>query len=120
MAMTKAEKAELQGLRDRLALVSALRWTEAVKPDVPVPAHSDPATTGWAYNAPSLRIEQMWSESHAHGWGASRGRGSASQRGRALYSTRLLAVRAMRYEVEQECAAKLAQIDRMIEAEVTK
>jgi hypothetical protein len=120
MAMTKAEKAEMQALRDRLALVSALRWTEAVAPDVPVPAYGEPATSGWAHNPHAMRVDQMWSESQAHGWGAARGRDTASQRGRALYSTRLLALRAMRHAVELDCAARLAQVDKMIEAEVTK
>jgi hypothetical protein len=119
MAMTKAEKAELQGLRDRLALISALRWTELVAPDVLVPAYGE-ATSGWDYNKHAHRVDVMWSESHASGWGAARGRDTASQRGRALYSSKLLALRAMRHAVELECAARLAQVDKMIEAEVTK
>ena len=116
MAMTKAEKAELQGLRDRLALVSALRWTEAVAPDLPAPAYGEPATSGW--DRDGLR---SWSESHRHGSGPAPEPGrSGYQRGRALYSSKLLALRAMRHKVELECAARLAQVDKMIEAEVTK
>lgn len=116
MAMTKAEKAKLAALDAELALVRALRWTAPVQPDLPVPEFGQ-TTSGWQINTYSGRVYEAWSESAAHGEGKARG-SYGSQKGIPLYSTRLLALQAMRAAVELECAQKLAAIDAQIAKEV--
>jgi len=46
--------------------------------------------------------------------------GIASQRGCELFSTRLLALRALRHAVEKDSAGKLRKIDEQIELENSK
>lgn len=126
MAMNKKEKAELQAAIDRADLNIALRWTEPVERDVPPPPRSDIGaryTSGWDYNAYSNRVYRGWSDSVAHGDGdpptpQTRYKSSASQGARPYYSTELLALKAMRHEVERDAATKLMRIDRMIAAAV--
>lgn len=120
MAMNKKEQAEMQALRDKLALVSALRWTEPVARDLPPPSTFNGETSGFEFNSYSGTVLPAWSNSSAHGIGRpSREKGySASQNSRTLFSTRLLALKALRHEVEIEAAKKLAKIDSEIEAEL--
>lgn len=114
MAMNKAEK---QVLEDALTL-AALRWTAPVAPDL-VATDYKVLTKGYLYNSYSPRVEPACSTTIYHSFG--RGDKTTSQGSRDLYSTKLLALRAMRYEVEKEAAKKLRAIDKMIEAEqVTK
>lgn len=115
MAMNKAEKTGLEEART----IAALRWSAPVERDVTQPkGGSGSMTTGWEYNAHSLWVEQMWSTSVSHGSGPTRtANGSASQRGRDLFSTKLLALKAMRHECERRAAKELRRIDQMIEAE---
>lgn len=117
MAMTKKEKAEVDELIKRANTLAALRWSEEVKPDVPQPDSYRVETHGWDYLActyyGSDRVEQAWSTSCSHGTGNSMSCGS--QGGIKLFSTELLALRALRHAVEKECAARLYRIDRMIE-----
>lgn len=115
MAMTKKERAEFDAAIERARLLGALRWTSKIAPDIPVP--QDGETSGWRHNAYSIRVERAWSEPTAHGTGPQRdrsGRSVASQCGIPLYSTKLLALKAMRHEMEMEYARKLALADRMI------
>ncbi len=111
MAMTKKERAEMDATIFELGRVAALRWTQPVEPDVPVPKWLD-RSRGWlpAYD----RVELAWSSSVSHGRGEWREHGSGSQGARALYSTPTLALRALRYAIEHEAAIKLMKIDRMI------
>jgi hypothetical protein len=119
MAMTKKEQAEFDAALDRANTLAALRWTWPVEKDVPVPSGWAESTTGWDFNAYSVKVEQMWSEASSHGPGAMRA-GIASQRGCELFSTRLLALRALRHAVENDSAGKLRKIDEQIELENSK
>jgi hypothetical protein len=63
----------------------------------------------------SPRVQEIESTSVSH---RNAGSSSGSQGGRALYSTRLLAMKALRRAMEKECARRLRMVDCMIEKEV--
>jgi len=108
--------AELEtALREALAL----RWTGPVEKDVQIPA-SGITTSGFVFNAYNASVSPAWSKTVAHGIGRAQpenGSG-ASQNGIAMFSTRLLALRGLRHELEREPARRLAAIDAQIEAEL--
>lgn len=118
MAMNKQEKAELEALKKELLLNAALRWTEKVETDVPIPTHDVSFGTlskGFLHVAAmgdSPRVELACSSTINHSTG--RNDKTTTQGARRLYSTRLLALKALRNEVEQHCAKKLAEIDKDI------
>jgi hypothetical protein len=115
MAMNKAEKAMVQGLR----VLASLRWTQPVLRDVKPPVPIDDfgsMTTGWDFNAHTLEVDRWWSTTTSHGRGVkAESRYSGMRESQALFSTKVLALRAMRYEVEQMAARRLASIDARIE-----
>lgn len=120
--MNKKEQARFDQLEHNLRLAKALSWTQPIAPDVPVPAPFGGKTTqGFCFNVYSSRVDPACSESHSHYCGAHKmpSPGMGSQRGIELYSTRLLALKALRHEVEKEVAARLAAIDKQIEHELT-
>lgn len=119
MAMTKKERAEFDAAIERAELLAALRWTNPVEPDVPVPGWGEPASIGFMQNAYSIRVDKGWSTSVSHGMGDYDERGSGSQRGQRLYSTAARAWSAMRHEVEMRAARDLLKIDRLIAASET-
>ena len=115
--MTKAEKQRMADMEEQIRLLKALRWTEEVLSDVPPPTDLYPNTlsTGFVPDIYSLSTLSACSAFRYHEIGRTispTARGSIS-----MYSTRLLALRGLRYQVELECAKKLARIDAMIEAE---
>ncbi|MFY4709910.1 hypothetical protein [Burkholderia glumae] len=124
--MNKKESAQMAELERQLNEARALRFTDPVSPDLPKPTGSEEETSGWIFNSYSKNISQAWSNSVSHGTGypssaAQRAsRQSASQRGIQLYSTRLLALRAMRNEIERRVARELSDIDGMIAVELAK
>lgn len=126
MAMNKSERAALDLAQRELAIARALRWSryEPVPKDLPAPepfGYARNYTEGWATNTYTKSVNQEWSEPSCHGSGPYPAVGrhrSASQRGKSLYSTRLLALQALRYEVERAAAQDLAEIDAEIEAEL--
>jgi hypothetical protein len=115
MAMNKAEKE----LVEELKLKNALRWTAPVNPDVPIPEScTSQLSLGWlpiAAMSDSARVESACSSAGSHGVGS--WVKTSSQQPRALYSTKLLALKALRYQVECNCAKLLRRIDAMIEQE---
>lgn len=119
MAMTKKEKAEFDAAIYRAELFGALRWTSEVKEDVHPPGFSQyrEFSTGWHYNKHRLIVEKEWSSMVAHGSGSEpAGKyASARQNGKRLFSSKKLALMAMRHAVEKEAAQKLLRIDKMIE-----
>ena len=106
--MTKKEQARLAVLRHELALAKALRWTEPVEPDVQPPVKG--LSVGYTYIGD--RVEPARSSVVFHAVG--RQDKTDSQGCRSLYSTRLLALKALRHAVEKDCAEKLARIDDLI------
>ncbi len=121
--MNKKETAAFEALQNELRLAKSLRFTEPVRPDVPPPTSEERGnrlTVGYdfagALGTAGGRVEVACSSSVHHALG--RTDKTTSQGSRALYSTRLLALRALRHEVEQECAKRLAGIDKQIEQEL--
>lgn len=122
MAMTKKEKAAFDEAIYKAELLSALRWTCSVEKDVPPPGqgHTELYSSGWDYNAYSNKVYEAWSDSVSHGLGEpplDRRYASASQKSIWLYSTKELALKAMRRCVEIESAKKLLLIDKMIKGD---
>jgi hypothetical protein len=120
MSMTKKELAEREELRRQLRLARAFRFTEKVERDVPPPETSSSfgaLTKGFLYNAyhNSWRVEPACSSCVSHAFG--RDDKTDSQQPCSLYSTRLLALKALRNDAEQQCAKWLAEIDTEIEKE---
>lgn len=124
MSMTKKETVEFEALRQELRIARAMRFTEAVEPDVKPPTGSG-FTKGWDMHAyQGVRVEKAWSEYGRNGdgwkpldhwldhWWGSRG-------SKRLYSTRLLALRAGRHDLGMQFARMLAQVDAEIEREMT-
>ena len=124
MAMNKKERAAFDAALNEARVLGALRWTFPVEKDVMRPDGSIGAhTEGWDINSTSTYSAvafKAWSESCSHGTGdfpiGNKYR-SASQGGVSLYSTKLLALRAVRHEVEKIAAKRLAEIDAMIAEE---
>lgn len=124
MAMTKAEKQRFDALERELTLIRAMRLTEDVPRDIPSPApgeveYRDLPTQGWLYLRYRLSVVRAESTTVSHRTGSV---GSESREGwakgpSALYSTKLLALKAMRREVELAHAEELARIDKMIRDE---
>ncbi len=113
--MNKKELAEVERLKTELLEAKALRFTDLITPDVDPPdAMSDGLAVGFVFNSYGRRIEPACSSSCWHAVG--RQDKTTSQMPIQMYSTRLLAMKAMRAELEREYARELAQIDRQIEA----
>ena len=108
-------------------LRAALRWVnDAPAPDVAPPEWGgaltpgfvstwNVLTTGYVFNVRTSRVDVACSSSTSHSIG--RTDGTESQRPFWLYSTRLLALRALRTSVQRLCAAQLAAVDLLIEKE---
>lgn len=110
MAMNKKEKQELEDLK----IKCALRFTEPVEKDVDIPElYSDTIANGWGFNVYTATVYKTCSSSIYHnsrGWDVTN-----SQQPIRQYSTKLLALKALRNATEQDCAKKLRKIDIMIE-----
>lgn len=120
--MNKKEQAQYAEMQQLLRLKGALRATSPVPYDVPIPDQgSSELITGFL---PTGGVDD-WStvdvacSSNVH-HSIGRTDKTGSQHARSLYSTRLLALRALRYETEQASARRLARVDRMIEEEEKK
>jgi hypothetical protein len=116
MAMNKKEQAAMQARIDRAETLAALRWTNPVQRDVGVP--KDGYSQGWDYNVYTQIVFTGWSSCVSHGKGPLdknvRKNVSGIQGPRRMYSTKVLALAAMRHEIEQKAAADLLKIDRQI------
>jgi len=121
MAMTKKEQAAMQAAIDKAETLAALRWTAPVAKDVPPPPPENGYTEGWEFNTYKKSVDPYWSSCIYHGQGAAPNGNdrffSGSQNPKSLYSTKLLALMALRHEVEKEAATSLMRIDRLIAAE---
>lgn len=124
MAMNKREQAEMEALKQELAEAKALRFTEDVQPDV-LPPYSgfgglDELRRGWRGQYVAIRVDagpviKACTSSISNGTGWER---ASSQHPRELYSTRVLALRALRRDLENACAKELARLDAEIAAEL--
>jgi hypothetical protein len=135
MAMNKSEKAEMEALRNALALSRAMRF-----PDYPVPqpmtyeeirssltdgglrfGSRQKVARGWFYNAHlgghgpySNRVTYGCSDGIHH---SIDGDVTTSQGTGQMYRTREEASRALRHELTTKCAEVLAAVDRAIAAQ---
>ena len=120
--MNKKEQAAMDELRKQLLLAKALRWTSKVNPDVPIPngSYGQILSKGWLYNAylGGPRVDVACTNSVHHAFGDNTK--TTSQNPRELYSTKVLALKALRHEIEKQCASILAGIDLQIEQEESK
>lgn len=109
--MTKLE----QQVFENMKIQCALRFTEKVYPDILPPENFDKIVNGYSFNSYSEKVEKSCSSRLAHSlyaWNKTNSRESIEQ-----YSSRLLALKAMRYEMEQIFAKKLYAVDVLIEKE---
>lgn len=123
MAMNKAEKAALELAQNELAVAYALRWSDLkrIEPDVPPPKNGgslDALSVGWTYNSYSGCVMPACSSSINHAIGhfgdKTPPKRTTSQRAIHLYSTEVLALKALRQEMERKFASSLAAVDRRI------
>ena len=119
MAMTKKERAEMDAAIDRAIMLGALRWTSPVEPDVPIPTGYNQRSSGFGFNAHTGTVSAQWSGSVTHGEGTYR-QYSGTQGGKRLYSARVLALKAMRHQMELQFAQKLMAVDKEIAEEEAK
>lgn len=118
MAMNKKEQAEFANMQKKLAVASAFMRTPAVKKDVPVPDVK--YSNGYDFNLYYQAVCEYWSGPCTHyseDPTNKKGHVSGSQNGISLYSTRLLALKALRHAVENKAAEDLAKIDMQIAEE---
>lgn len=117
MAMNKKEQAYIKDLEDQLRLAKAMRFTIKISPDVMPPAFENgkELRKGWLFNTYSRTVERGCTCSLYHSFGTDEE--ARSQNPMPLYSTKRLALMALRNRVEIELARELAQIDEAIEDE---
>lgn len=130
MAMNKKEQAEMQRLRDDLALARAMRW-----PDYPRPApvdrewikdnlveggvkygHASKVARGWFYNA---YVGGMSGHGVTHGCSdgihhSTSGDATTTQNMGRMYATKREALQALRLDLTEQCAHILAGVDRQL------
>jgi hypothetical protein len=118
MAMTKKEQAMVEELKERLQIAAAFHRTTAVLPDVPIPSGWNELSKGWHPWAAGSdpRVEVACSSSIHHATG--RTDKTTSQLPLQLHSTRLRALRALRFEMEEDFAYRLSKVDEQIEKEI--
>lgn len=115
MAMNKKEKKMIEDLK----IFCALRFTEKVEKDVDPPTIEDVSgkiINGWNFNSYNMSAHKSCSSALSHsndGWDKTRCQSPIKQ-----FSSRLLAIKAMRNDIEYDCACKLRKIDIMIEQEL--
>ena len=112
MAMNKKEKAYLE----KLEILAALKHTDGAEEDVlpPLVSFGDELTKGYTFNSYAKRVDESCSSYVSHskiGNTKTTNRGSIS-----MFSTKTLAYKAMRKELELQWAKELRAIDLLIEA----
>lgn len=119
MAMNKAELAMLEEARKQ----AAFRRTMPVERDLPAPKPGEGGmryTEGWDFNAHTGDAYPCWSTSVSHGNGPAPKAGqrhiSGAQRSVNLFTTKVRALRALRWALEEQAASSLRRVDKEIEA----
>jgi hypothetical protein len=107
--MSKKKQAEIAAREYEERVRAALRWTgEAPSPDVPPPTDNS-LTTGWLFSVHGQRVDAACSDAVSYAYG--RTDRTTTQGSRALYSSRRLALQALRAAMERKFAEELARID---------
>jgi len=118
MAMNKKEKAYVESLEKQLSF----RLTEKVYPDVPIPGYGEleinEVISGFLFNSYNQRVEESCSSSMSHARG--RSDKTTTQNPVEQYSSKLLALKAMRFEIERDCIKELYEVDQLIKKEQEK
>lgn len=117
MAMNKKETELMESLKQELLLAKAFRFTDKVDIDV-VATDWKILTLGWSMNSNSGRVEQSCSTTNYHARGNIEK--TTTQGGLPMYSSELLAFKAMRNEMELKFAKELAKVDKRIEDLISK
>ena len=122
MAMNKKEKAEFESLQKDLEFNVQLIKTlgnlvgEKIQPDIPHPEAGELGfrlTKGWLYNLHTGSVDKVCSSCISHSYG--RDDKTTTQQPKNLYSTKELAMKAMRYEKVQKFIKELVALDKRIE-----
>lgn len=115
MPMTKKEQAYVSELENTVRISRSFKFTPAVKPDVYPPVGGGELSKGFSFNSHSWEVCPACSSSVSHNcWADDK---TTSQGARNLFSSRKLALQAMRHELEIQYAGELAKIDKLVEAE---
>jgi hypothetical protein len=116
MASKKQQREKAaQEYEDRIR--DALRWSgDAPTPDVPAPTDRS-ITIGWMFNVYAQRVDVACSGAVSHA--LVRTDRTTTQGSRALFSTRNLALRALRAALERKFAEDLARIDVLLDHEAS-
>ncbi|VAW38919.1 hypothetical protein MNBD_GAMMA01-1312 [hydrothermal vent metagenome] len=109
MAMNKKEKK----LVEELQVIAALRWTDNVKKDMPIPDSLD-LVAGYTFNEYSAEVRASCSTSISHNTHSPTR--TTSQNGIEMYSTKGKALRALRHALCIKVAKELRAVDKLIEA----
>lgn len=130
MAMTKAEKAQLEEMQTALSMhwpsypSPAPMTREEIKEglvDIPrrdrsIPAYGDSrkAAIGWFYNAHSETVTRGWGDGFYINRDSHYGDAPSRSDGNPMFKTRKEAAMALRLDMTRKFARKLAAIDRVI------
>ena len=107
--MNKKEQSEFEQLKTALAL----RFTEKTLPDLAPPKDYGLLIKGYSFNSYSMQVSVACTGSNMHN---SNNDDRTTTRGAIhLYSNEMAAWKAMRNQVEDECALRLRRIDVQIE-----
>lgn len=130
MAMTKKEKEHWRMLLEKVEIIAALRWSDNVEPDLSPEKDiekdqingiysSNKYISGFIYNSYAKSVEEWWSSRIYSGPGLEMPEklGIYSRKPSRLFSTKLLALRALRYDLCRRFARELWEIDKRIEQE---
>ena len=113
--LPKWAQAKFEKLQNERDLLAAFHRTQPVEPDIDAPVNG--YVRGFTYNAHSVRVLHSISTSCHHSSNdlcSGPCAETTSQRPIRQYSTKLLAAKALRWAVEQDCAKKLAEVDKLI------
>lgn len=115
MAMNKKEKAYVEDLECQLLLLRSMTIvSRKVKPDLPPPNYDqgfNALVKGWSFNKYNHVVEKTCSSMVHHGKGWEK---TSSQNPIHQYSSKVLALKSLRYEVEQDFYKDMAKIDKRI------
>ncbi len=117
MAMNKKE---MQMVKD-LKISLSLRFTDKVIKDIPVPVpilcSGSQLIKGFTYNEHSVQVNESCSTSVGHSVHSNKK--TSSQNGISMFSTKILALKALRNSLEVKAANVLYKIDKLIEEELS-